>query len=94
MRAARYLSDRIIRQIVKEDIDFCSWTDTGVRSTSYSGGFLSEHESGVRLLQDRIRALIPVANLASHRRPARSRASIGRWPDDRPIAAGLTGRRS
>jgi phenylpropionate dioxygenase-like ring-hydroxylating dioxygenase large terminal subunit len=68
MRAARYLSNRIVRQVVKEDIDFCTWTNSGVRSTRYSGGFLSEHESGVEWFQNRIRELIPIANLPD--RPA------------------------
>jgi len=61
MRAARYLNRRIGRNIIKEDIEFCTWTDTGVRSSSYQGGVLSGQESGVRRFHERIRQLIPVA---------------------------------
>jgi phenylpropionate dioxygenase-like ring-hydroxylating dioxygenase large terminal subunit/AcrR family transcriptional regulator len=61
MRAARYLNRRIGRNIIKEDLEFCTWTDAGVRSSSYHGGVLSGQESGVRRFHDRIRQLIPVA---------------------------------
>jgi len=64
MRAARYLTSRIVRQVVKEDLDFCRWTYAGVRSDGYQGGVLSELEGGVRALHDRIRGLIPVAGCA------------------------------
>jgi len=61
MRAARYLNRRIGRNIIKEDLEFCSWTDAGIRSSSYQGGVLSGHESGVGRFHERIRKLIPVA---------------------------------
>jgi phenylpropionate dioxygenase-like ring-hydroxylating dioxygenase large terminal subunit/AcrR family transcriptional regulator len=61
MRAARYLNRRIGRNIIKEDLEFCTWTDTGVRSSSYQGGVLSGQESGVTRFHERIRQLIPVA---------------------------------
>ena len=61
MRAARYLNRRIGRNIIKEDIEFCAWTDAGVRSSSYQGGMLSGRESGVRRFHQQIRQLIPVA---------------------------------
>ncbi len=61
MRAARYLNLRLNRQVFKEDVNFCRWTDEGVRSSAYPGGMLSDLESGVRDFQDRIRELIPVA---------------------------------
>jgi phenylpropionate dioxygenase-like ring-hydroxylating dioxygenase large terminal subunit len=61
MRAARYLNRRIGRNIIKEDLEFCTWTDAGVRSSSYQGGVLSGRESGVRRFHQRIRQLIPVA---------------------------------
>ena len=61
MRAARYLNRRIGRNIIKEDLEFCSWTDAGVRSSSYQGGVLSGQESGVWRFHERIRQLIPVA---------------------------------
>ncbi len=61
MRAARYLNRRIGRNIIKEDLEFCTWTDAGVRSSSYQGGVLSGQECGVRRFHERIRQLIPVA---------------------------------
>ena len=61
MRAARYLNRRIGRNIIKEDLEFCTWTDAGVRSSSYQGGMLSGRESGVRRFHQQIRQLIPVA---------------------------------
>lgn len=64
MRAARYLNQRLTRQIFKEDLDFCYWTDAGVRTDGYPGGLLSELESGVRKFQDRVRKLLPVAGCA------------------------------
>jgi phenylpropionate dioxygenase-like ring-hydroxylating dioxygenase large terminal subunit/DNA-binding transcriptional regulator YbjK len=64
MRAARYLNQRITRQITKEDVDFCYWTDGGLRTSGYPGGVLSELEFGVRDFQDWIRELLPVANRA------------------------------
>ena len=60
-RAARYLTTRLNRQVFKEDVSFCRWTDAGVRSSGYPGGVLSDLESGVRQFQDRLRELIPVA---------------------------------
>jgi len=62
IRAARYLTQRLTRRVVLEDLDFCYWADAGVRSDGYPGGLLSELEAGVREFQDRIRELIPVAN--------------------------------
>jgi phenylpropionate dioxygenase-like ring-hydroxylating dioxygenase large terminal subunit/AcrR family transcriptional regulator len=64
MRAARYLCARLNRRVAKQDRDFCTWTDGGLRSSSYSGGPLSQLESGVGEFQDRIRDLIPVARCA------------------------------
>jgi len=61
MRAARYLNRRIGRNIIKEDIEFCRWTDAGIRSSSFDGGVLSGRESGVGRFHERIRKLIPVA---------------------------------
>jgi phenylpropionate dioxygenase-like ring-hydroxylating dioxygenase large terminal subunit/AcrR family transcriptional regulator len=62
MRAVRYLNQRLTRQVIKEDIDFCHWTDGGLRTSGYPGGVLSELEFGVRGFQDWIRELLPVAN--------------------------------
>ena len=63
MKAARYLSDRITRGVVREDFAFCRWTDQGVRSGRYDGGRLSDYESGVRIFRDKLRRLIPVAEM-------------------------------
>jgi phenylpropionate dioxygenase-like ring-hydroxylating dioxygenase large terminal subunit/AcrR family transcriptional regulator len=73
MRAARYLNRRIGRNIIKEDLEFCSWTDAGIRSSSYQGGVLSGQESGVVRFHERIRKLIPVAKL--HDAPPTGRVS-------------------
>lgn len=61
MRAARYLNRRITRSVLKEDLEFCQWTNEGVRSSGYQGGLLSSLESGVRRFHEQVRALIPVA---------------------------------
>jgi phenylpropionate dioxygenase-like ring-hydroxylating dioxygenase large terminal subunit len=62
MRAARYLNQRLSRQAIREGIDFCRWTDGGLRSSGYPGGVLSELEIGVRDFQNWIRERLPVAN--------------------------------
>jgi phenylpropionate dioxygenase-like ring-hydroxylating dioxygenase large terminal subunit/AcrR family transcriptional regulator len=64
MRATRYLNQRITRQVTKEDIDFCYWTDGGLRTSGYPGGVLSDLEFGVREFQEWIRETLPVANRA------------------------------
>jgi phenylpropionate dioxygenase-like ring-hydroxylating dioxygenase large terminal subunit/AcrR family transcriptional regulator len=68
MRAARYLNSRIVRSVVKEDLELCANAHGGVRSSGYCGGPLSDLESGVRRFQDRIRDLVPAARSAA--RPA------------------------
>ena len=61
MKAARYLNRRITRDVLKEDLEFCRWTNEGIRSSSYQAGLLSTLELGVRQFHEQIRALIPVA---------------------------------
>ncbi|MDH5306119.1 MAG: Rieske 2Fe-2S domain-containing protein [Myxococcales bacterium] len=61
-RAARYLNMRINRRVGREDAHLCRWADAGLRSSGYGGGYLSELEYMVREFQDRIRALLPVAD--------------------------------
>jgi phenylpropionate dioxygenase-like ring-hydroxylating dioxygenase large terminal subunit/AcrR family transcriptional regulator len=61
MRAARYLTSRIAREVARQDLDFCRWTDEGIRSSGYRGGALSDLESGVRQLHREIHRLIPVS---------------------------------
>jgi len=62
MRAARYLNQRITRELIQENIDLCYSANGGVRSSGYRGGVLSELESGMRDFQDWIREVLPVAN--------------------------------
>ena len=73
MKAARYLSDRIVRNVAKEDFLLCRATDEGVQSGRYLGGYLSELETGVRIFQDKIRGLLPVAGAVEA--PARGRVA-------------------
>lgn len=61
IRAARYLNSRITRQVTREDLDFCHWTDEGVRSDGYPGGVYSEAESATREFANQIRVLLPVS---------------------------------
>jgi phenylpropionate dioxygenase-like ring-hydroxylating dioxygenase large terminal subunit len=69
LRAARYLKGRINRSVIREDLDYCAWTNEGIRSGRYEGGPLSELEAGVRWFRQRIRDLVPVAG--STRAPGR-----------------------
>ena len=73
MRVARYLSERIIRSVVDEDLALCRFTNEGVKSGRYAGGYLSKLESGVGIFRDELRELIPVARLWD--RPARGRVA-------------------
>ena len=73
MRVARYLSERIIRSVVDEDLALCRFTNEGVKSGRYAGGYLSKLESGVGIFRDELRELIPVASLGD--RPARGRVA-------------------
>jgi phenylpropionate dioxygenase-like ring-hydroxylating dioxygenase large terminal subunit len=61
MKAARYLNRRITRDVLKEDLEFCRWTNEGIHSSSYQAGLLSTLELGVRQFHEQIRELIPVA---------------------------------
>ena len=69
LRAARYLKDRINRTATREDLDFCAWTNEGIRSGRYEGGPLSELEDGVQRFRQRIRDLVPVSSRAQAPRP-------------------------
>ena len=71
MRAARWLNMRINDQVWAEDLDFCHWTDAGLRSTSYPGGPLSDKEVALRDFHDRVRALLPVARRAEPPAPGK-----------------------
>jgi phenylpropionate dioxygenase-like ring-hydroxylating dioxygenase large terminal subunit/AcrR family transcriptional regulator len=64
MQAARYLNSRITKQVTREDLDFCYWTDQGVRSGGYPGGVYAESETATREFAEHMRALLPVARQA------------------------------
>ncbi len=61
MRAARYLNQRINRQVGREDVDLVEGVQAGLGSRGYRAGILSGKEARVRQLQDLIRRAIPVA---------------------------------
>ncbi|MDG2336286.1 MAG: SRPBCC family protein [Myxococcota bacterium] len=73
MRAARYLSSRIVRNVINEDLTLCRSTNEGIKSGRYVGGYLSSRESGVRAFQQKIRELIPVAT--QEEKPAEGRVA-------------------
>jgi phenylpropionate dioxygenase-like ring-hydroxylating dioxygenase large terminal subunit len=61
MRAARYLNQRINRQVGLEDVHLVEGVQAGLGSRSYSIGRLSRKEVRVKQFHDMIRARIPVA---------------------------------
>ena len=61
MRAARYLNQRINRQVAREDVDLVEGVQAGLGSRSYNVGQLSRRESRVRQFHDLIRARIPLS---------------------------------
>ncbi|MEA2779818.1 MAG: hypothetical protein QOK29_1362 [Rhodospirillaceae bacterium] len=61
MRAARYLNQRINRQVGLEDVHLVEGVQAGLGSRSYSIGRLSRKEARVKQFHDMIRARIPVA---------------------------------
>jgi phenylpropionate dioxygenase-like ring-hydroxylating dioxygenase large terminal subunit/AcrR family transcriptional regulator len=61
MRAARWLNERINRQVWLEDRNLVFWADSGLRSSSYQAGVLSDKESAVGQFHNLIRAALPVA---------------------------------
>ena len=71
IKAARYLSDRIIKNVVNEDFALCRSVAGGVRSGRYMGGYFSELESGVRIFRDKLKELIPVAGVGECPPPGR-----------------------
>ena len=71
MRVARYLSERIIRNVIREDLSLCRLTNEGVKSERYAGGPLSALESGVAIFHDEIRDRIPVAGIQKRPAPGR-----------------------
>jgi phenylpropionate dioxygenase-like ring-hydroxylating dioxygenase large terminal subunit len=71
MKVARYLSERIIRNVIREDLSLCRFTNEGVKSERYTGGRLSDLESGVGIFRDEIRDRIPVAGVQKRPAPGR-----------------------
>lgn len=72
MKAARYLSQRINRQIYLEDDQLVRSVQAGLESTAYTTGRLSQKEACVRQFQDEIRARIPVSRLRERPSPGRA----------------------
>lgn len=62
MRAARYLNQRINRDVGREDVMLVEGVQAGLASSGYGRGILSGKESRVRQFQDLIRAAIPLAD--------------------------------
>lgn len=65
MRAARYLNQRINRQVGYEDVHIVEGVQAGLLSRGYGTGILSGKEARVRQMQDLILASIPVAGEAA-----------------------------
>lgn len=63
MRAARYLNWRINRQVNAEDTALIEGVQQGMESSSYTSGPLSPSEACLISFGERLRALIPEANL-------------------------------
>ena len=59
-RAARYLSSRIDRETVDEDIQLTIWSNESMASDSFEGFYLSDFEYGVRTHHDHLRGVLPV----------------------------------
>lgn len=62
-RAARYLTSRIDRETVEEDIQLTIWSNESMLSDSFEGFYLSDLEYGVRSHHDHLRNILPIYNL-------------------------------
>jgi len=62
MRLARYLSTRIDRDTLEEDIQLTIWSCEAAKSSGYEGIMLSDLEYGVRSYHDQLRELLPILN--------------------------------
>jgi phenylpropionate dioxygenase-like ring-hydroxylating dioxygenase large terminal subunit len=60
--AARYLSYRIDRDTMSEDVQLTVWSNESMLSQSFEGFFLSDLEYGVRTHHDHLRRQLPVLN--------------------------------
>lgn len=61
--AARYLSYRIDRETMAEDVQLSVWSNESMLSEAFAGFYLSDLEYGVRTHHDHLRAQIPVLSL-------------------------------
>lgn len=61
--AARYLSYRIDRETMSEDVQLSVWSNESMLSEAFGGFYLSDLEYGVRTHHDHLRAQLPVLNL-------------------------------
>jgi phenylpropionate dioxygenase-like ring-hydroxylating dioxygenase large terminal subunit len=61
--AARYLSFRIDRETMAEDVQLSVWSNESMMSEAFSGFYLSDLEYGVRTHHDHLRAMLPVLAL-------------------------------
>ncbi|MFT4715610.1 MAG: phenylpropionate dioxygenase-like ring-hydroxylating dioxygenase large terminal subunit [Paracoccaceae bacterium] len=59
-RAARYLTSRIDRETVEEDMQLTIWSNESMASDSFEGFYLSDLEYGVRSHHDHLRAILPI----------------------------------
>ncbi|MDQ0419877.1 phenylpropionate dioxygenase-like ring-hydroxylating dioxygenase large terminal subunit [Peteryoungia aggregata LMG 23059] len=62
-RLARYLSARIDRDTMAEDVQLTIWSNEAMTSRSFAGFYLSDLEYGVRTHHDHLRAVLPVMTL-------------------------------
>lgn len=61
--AARYLSARIDRDTMAEDVQLSVWSNESMLSEAFGGFYLSDLEYGLRTHHDHLRALLPVLEL-------------------------------
>lgn len=78
LRAARFLNERINRQVLKEDMALLKGVQRGLESPSFDTGLLADTETGLRCFFDWLRDALPAARL---RRPPPGGPSALRKPD-------------
>jgi phenylpropionate dioxygenase-like ring-hydroxylating dioxygenase large terminal subunit len=61
--AARYLSYRIDRDTMSEDVQLSVWSNESMLSEAFEGFYLSDLEYGVRTHHDHLRGMLPVLDL-------------------------------
>ena len=62
-RAARYLTMRIDRDTLEEDVQLTIWSNESMKSEAFQGFYLSDLEYGVKTHHDAVRALLPVTTV-------------------------------